>query len=510
MRPAQVSTETVMVPSDTDGTPDESTPTRSGWRGLARVHWLFGVFLLVGVGLRVVTWLAYQPAIFYTDAYRYLDNIGPENPQYLDPIGYSLYILKPLVPIGGVGLVVAVQHLAGIGMALVVYHLAVKLGARRWLAALATAPVLLDAYQLQIEQQVLSDVWLEVMLVVLLWLLIGRKVPAAGWFAVAGLVVGLAMTIRFVAISVIIPVAIYAVLAGRQWRVPGGWRRIAARVGALGGCFLVVVAAYATYFHSKAGYWGLNTASGNTIYGRTAEVADCSKLDLDEVLQQLCPKEPLGHRLGTNVYSHLDGFQPGWPGYVPPGETVYDLDKKFAKQVILHQPVTVALAVLEDFGKGFLPYHFSLPGDPPTWLWQFSRTTPLFTVDPTSNPAGAFDQTNAYAIKYGHRPLHTIAPLAAFLHYYQYGGYTPGPLLFGMLVLGLIGGLGRRGRRSGLAGVTMLTTGVAFTVLFTAALFEFSWRYQLPGLVLLPLAGALGITALIKGRAAVSAPPPAD
>ncbi|HEX5118577.1 MAG TPA: hypothetical protein VFW65_25620 [Pseudonocardiaceae bacterium] len=510
MRAAQASTATVTVPSDTDGTPEKATPDRGGWRGLVRAHWLFGVFLVLGIGLRVVTWLAYQPAIFYTDAYRYLDNIGPENPQYLDPIGYSLYILKPLVPLGGVGLVVAVQHVAGIGMALLIYHLGRKLGARRWLAALATAPVLLDAYQLQIEQQVLTDVWLEVMLVVLLWLLLGRQVPAAGWFALAGLAVGLAMTIRIVAISVIIPVAIYAVLAGRQWRVPGGWRRIAARVGALGGCFLVVVAAYATYFHSKAGYWGLNTASGNAIYGRTAEVADCSKLDLDEVLQQLCPKEPLGHRLGTNVYSHLDGFRPGWPGYVPPGETIYDLDKKFAKQVILHQPVTVAVAVLEDFGKGFLPYHFSLPGDPPTWLWQFSKTTPVFTVDPTSNPDGAFEQTNAYAVKYGHKPLHTIAPLAAFLHYYQFGGYTPGPLLFGMLVLGLIGGFSRRGRRSGLAGVTLLTTGVVFTVLFTAALFEFSWRYQLPGLVLLPLAGVLGITALIRGRAAVSAPPPAD
>jgi hypothetical protein len=31
--------------------------------------------------------------------------------------------------------------------------------------------------------------------------------------------------------------------------------------------------------------------------------------------------------------------------------------------------------------------------------------------------------------------------------------------------------------------------------------FEFSWRYQLPAVVLLPLAGALGVIALISGRA---------
>jgi glycosyltransferase involved in cell wall biosynthesis len=38
-------------------------------------------------------------------------------------------------------------------------------------------------------------------------------------------------------------------------------------------------------------------------------------------------------------------------------------------------------------------------------------------------------------------------------------------------------------------------SGLAGTVLLTAAAFEFSWRYQLPGLVLLPMAGALGVTA---------------
>jgi hypothetical protein len=41
--------------------------------------------------------------------------------------------------------------------------------------------------------------------------------------------------------------------------------------------------------------------------------------------------------------------------------------------------------------------------------------------------------------------------------------------------------------------------------------FEFSWRYQLPAVVLLPLAGALGVTAQIKtglrGRASRSAAP---
>jgi hypothetical protein len=53
----------------------------------------------------------------------------------------------------------------------------------------------------------------------------------------------------------------------------------------------------------------------------------------------------------------------------------------------------------------------------------------------------------------------------------------------------------------------MLVTSSAVIVLFVSAMFEFSWRYQLPGLVLLPLAGVLGLTVLIgplrrpKGKA---------
>jgi len=35
-------------------------------------------------------------------------------------------------------------------------------------------------------------------------------------------------------------------------------------------------------------------------------------------------------------------------------------------------------------------------------------------------------------------------------------------------------------------------------VLLGADLYEFSWRYQLPALVTLPVAGAFGVTALVR------------
>jgi hypothetical protein len=491
------------VEAATDPAPPAPAARTGRWQRLNTLlatNWLLTALLVLGGALRVITWLAYQPALLYTDSYYYLFNVDPLDPQYLDPIGYPLFVLKPLLPIGGLALVTAVQHLAGIGMALLLYRTAQRCGARRWLAALVTAPVLLDGFQLQIEQNILSDVWLEVLLVVLVWLLVGRGVPRPALAAVAGLVLALAMTVRMVAIALIVPAVIYALLVGRQWRLPGGWRKIAARAGALVGVFGVVVVAYAGYFDLKAGYWGLSTSSGNSLYGRTANVADCSKLNLNSVLAQMCPKEPLGQRLGPNIYAHLDG-NPNWPGYIPPGETVYTLDRQFALVVLEKQPFDVLGAILTDFGKGFLPTHSALPGDPPVTLWQFVPFYPAYTMDPTDTKTNPFDQANGVALQFGGQGLSVNTGLAQFLTEYQLYVYTPGPLLAALGVVGLIGGFGvGRARRSGLAAPTLLVTAVAITVLGTAALFEFSWRYQLPGLVLFPLAGVLGIVALTRRR----------
>ena len=44
----------------------------------------------------------------------------------------------------------------------------------------------------------------------------------------------------------------------------------------------------------------------------------------------------------------------------------------------------------------------------------------------------------------------------------------------------------------------LLVTLAAVVLLVSSDAFEFSWRYQLPAVVLLPLAGMLGITAQIK------------
>src|SRR5215472_4747538 len=111
-------------------------------RALARRHWLFTMLLCAGLSLRILAQVAYGPALVYIDSYRYLHGgFG------LDPLGY-LALLWPLQHAGGLAAVPAAQHLLGMGMAVALYAVVVRRGVRRWTAALAAAPVLLDGYQL--------------------------------------------------------------------------------------------------------------------------------------------------------------------------------------------------------------------------------------------------------------------------------------------------------------------------------------------------------------------------
>ena len=96
-------------------------------------------------------------------------------------------------------------------------------------------------------------------------------------------------------------------------------------------------------------------------------------------------------------------------------------------------------------------------------------------------------------------------PVASFLRSYQLdGGYTPGPLLAVLVLAGLAGTvaalLRRRAdpgtRQLALACLLLFAAGVAVTLV--SDLFEFSWRYQLPALVTLVPAGALGISVLAR------------
>ncbi|WP_238156753.1 glycosyltransferase [Kribbella sp. VKM Ac-2571] len=439
-----------------------------------RKHWLLTVFLAAGLVLRVLATVAYRPAIIYTDSVQYLTNMGKLSPDQLNPIGYD-FALGPLVAIGGLTFVVIVQHLAGLLLGVAIYALARRLTVYRWLAAFAAAPILLDAYQVQIEQNIMAETTFDVILVAILWLLLGKGVPGWRRTAVVGVLVGAAFTVRAIGMVLLIAVVLYLIVVGKQ-RV----RRTAAAVAGFG----VVFAAYAGYYHAETGRWGFTGAENQVLYGRTATVANCDKLPLDEGTRLFCPKEPLGQRLGVDNYAHNHYGDPNWPGPLPPGTTKRQLATEFAHLVIKHQPLDVTWAALKDFAKGFAPTRTTSPDDVPLDRWQFQLTYPNLK-DPNTTEA---------AVKWGGSEPHVSHVPAVILRAYQlHGGYTSGTLL----ALCALIALAAVARAKELRSATLFPVAAGVILLLGSAAFEFSWRYQLPGLVFFPLAGAIGLRALL-------------
>lgn len=465
----------------------------------ARRHWLLGALLTVGVALRVVTWFAYQPALLYIDSSRYLYNLGDLDPTGLDPIGYTL-ILELLLRFGGLAFVVAVQHVVGICVAVALYALALRYNVSRWLAALVAAVPLLDAYQLQIEQNILTEVWFEALLVGMLWALLGRGAPNWRRSCLAGVLLGAAVVTRIIGTTIIVPVVLYLLVVGgtrlrnRFRRI--SWRTVAIRTGACLLGFAVVLTSYAGYFRAASGYWSLTGASTGVLYGRMATIADCDELPLNDTLRKFCPDEPLGERAGVDYYTHVVYDDPSWPAGLPPQADKPQLATEFGMTVLRNQPLDFAAATLRDFAKFFTWTKQEWPGDVPIQRWQFQRAYPVYEPGVPTALATTFDNM---------RPSVNTG-LGTVLRGYQLSvGYVPGVLLGLAAAAAVVAGMGfGRARGSGLRAASLLSAGSGLIILLGSVAFEFSWRYELPALVLLPLGGALGATALLGRRGAES------
>jgi hypothetical protein len=191
----------------------------------------------------------------------------------------------------------------------------------------------------------------------------------------------------------------------------------------------------------------------------------------------------------------------------------YPQQKQFAYAVIKQQPMRVVGDITRDSIKIFALTRDTVEGDTPIKRWQFQNVYPVFPGGITST--GRNSATNLFAGAGGGGDARVRRPLAVGLRFYQlHGGYTPGPVLLLGLLLGLAGifTFGRRRDPGNLSLACLLITGSAVAVLLGADLYEFSWRYQLPALVTLPIAGALGATAIarqVRSRRARQAGPAA-
>ncbi len=468
---------------------DASTRQETGrQRRWVAEHRPFLIALALGAALRVVVSLAFTPALMVSDGPRYLSFLDTFEPAQDRVVGYSLSLLYPLSVITeSLIALTAVQHLLGLATAVLLYVLLRRWGAARWPATLATLPVLFDAMKLVLEHAVLSDTLFVAMVTAGIVALGWRRRPTLALALAAGLLLGASVTVRQVGLPLVLAGAGFCLVAGRGWRA----RLATAAVFTL--AFVAPLGAYATWYHREHGIYALSEIGGQAAYMRTTSFVDCSGLSVPEYQRVLCPPEPRRQREDPTFYGWDDA---GTAARLtpPPGTTNAEAMRGFANEAISDQPVGYALVVARDFALNFDVWRGDRFEFDTSHKWRFGR---YVDREPDSWTRPAFE-------RHGGEQLDTHQPFASALVVYGWVGYLPGPVLFGCLVLGLVGGFGwGRARGSEVRAMCLLLTVSGVVLLLVPAMTtQFVWRYQLPGLALLPAGAALAFTALrgVKSR----------
>ncbi|HET9897855.1 MAG TPA: hypothetical protein VFQ44_23245 [Streptosporangiaceae bacterium] len=476
----------------------------SAWYALAlatvRQHWIASALIAGGLILRVLTEIAYYPAIIYIDTLKYLYGAWPGS----DPVAYKIPLKMILTSGGSLSTVELVQHLLGIGIAVAVYAVLVRRGVPRWLGAIAIAPVLFDAYQLQAEAMIMPDVWFEALVVLGLVVLLWQKRPTLQILVAGALLLGASTGIREIGEITIVPAVFLAVAVG------GGWRKMAINTAAVACAFFFAIALYSGASYELTHHLRVSNSSESLTYGRMSSVVNCATLNVLPPERLLCPASA-EQAMGPDWLDHSKrGPLRMLDSRLPPNLVPYrsEIVSHFNHAVEEQQPLRVAAGILRDSVKLFAIDRTTSPGDTPIGRWQFHGYYPnfgryvfiknnlLYITLPQQNP-------QPLATPYGNAPSVNV-PVARFLRSYQTnGGYTPGPFLALCVLAGLIGSvllfarrrLTDQARLLGLGCLAFFTAAIA--ILAMSDVFEFTWRYQLPAIVTLPPAGAFGLAMLL-------------
>lgn len=464
---------------------------------IVRRHLPIVCLLGAGAVLRILAFKAFYPALEYPDSTWYLGTAAQYTPFTNWPIGYSVF-LNALSYTGHLASVTLVQHLMGLLLGVLLYMLLCRTGVRPWLAAMGAAPLLLDAYQIDVEQFVLSETMAEALLVLAAAVLLWSPRPAIWQCVTSGLLLALAGLTRTALLPLVVPAALFVLLRQAS-------PRTLVAAACLVGSFALPVLEYAAWDQQFTGRFVVSPLQGRTLYGRVAPFADCARLSLTPAERNLCPAGIPGRRPDAAffMFNFASPYSRSWPGVVPTpctSSSCPDLElrdsiaQSFALKVIRRQPGAYLRVVLRDELRSFEP---GRDGGFNSYY--------LFPQDGNSH----FLATVLFATRSGghlslghHNPSLASPRLAHGLGAYQRVAYTPGPLLGLLLLAGLVAGAGllipsSRFRRLRWFSLALCAFG-ATVVILPAVTNEFDYRYLLPALVLLPPSGAAA--AEVAGR----------
>jgi hypothetical protein len=456
-----------------------------------RGHWLFGLVLLAALALRVLAVLAFRPIMWFGgDSASYLATglrLIPD-PSRVGGYGFMLWALKPLhgLALHGSGLpalavVAAVQHAMGLVMGVLIYRLGRRYGLPGWAATLAAIPVLLDAYELQLEGDAVPDIPFGLLVVVALYLLL-RSPGQRRWAStvVAAFLLGVAALlwpVGLVLLAVLLVVLLGALLIRRA-----GVVTVLAAV--LAGA--APVAAYSAWFSQHAHQFSLTRSDGVYLWSRTMSFADCAVIKPPPGERPLCP--PAGPRVASSLYI--------WSGKSPllalPGgrfaARTNRLALHFALRAIAAQPAGYAAAVGHDVA---LSFSWQRPVHPDAAIvdrYQFAdAATAWVPAHMVTRGGGTVAGDQALYNQGRPAPTRVVQPYARWLVTYQRYAYLPGTLL-GVILLAGLGAMAIRRRVRGPG----LPWAFAVTILVVPPLVaDFDLRYLVPAVPVACLAAAL-------------------
>jgi hypothetical protein len=442
-------------------------------------HWVFGLALAAAVVLRLLATLAFRPVIWFGgDSASYLATALRLIPDPSRVGGYAalLWVLRPLHSFTAVGVA---QHVMGLTAGIGVYALARRYGLPAWAATLASLPVLFDAYQLQLESDIVPDSSFGLLVVAALYLMLrnpgerraSRAAPAAFLLGVSAVVwpVGLPLLVVLLVVLVIRRASLVVLMAAT-----------------LAGVLPVV--AYAGWFGAHQHRFGLTTSDGVFLWSRTMSFANCAVIKPPADEAALCPPAGSGPRMAASLYI-WDGNSPllRMPGgrFSP---RTNELARDFALRAIAAQPGGYVTAVAHDFAMSF---YWNRPVHPDTDIvdrYQFADATTLWVPADMHTPGGGTVARDQAAYTGGQTAAtRAVKPFSSWLVDYQRVVFLPGALLGVILLAALAAMIARR--RSGGAG---LAWAFALTILVVPPMIaDFDLRYVVPAIPAACLAAAL-------------------
>jgi hypothetical protein len=448
--------------------------------GLIGRHRLFSVLLLAAAALRVLDQVSYRPALlFYGDSIAYLYNAAHLSPESIHSAGYPAF-LRAVLAVPDLAVVPAIQHVFGLVTGGLVYALVRRLGAGPVAASIAAVPVLFDAYELNLEQHVLSEALFTLLVVTAFVVLVWRSRPPLAACIATGILLAAAALTRSVGLALIAPALAFAIVRGGL-----------VRTLALTLAFAVPLVGYATWYSTVPnGTFAITDHDGYFLYGRVADFASCSGMRLTPVDRKvLCDPRRPAERPNPNYYVWHQWSRHHYRRFPHKPARRNAVLQSFALGVIHRQPLAYAETVLGDMAHYASFSRSTGPLDEPIAQWRFH-------IGAYQSPRAArrlAAETESWGGSVG--AWYTGQRLLAD---YQRVVYTPGTLLALAVLLAVAAAVvGGTGAGRGLRAETLTLAAAGILIPLAAAMTSmFDFRYLFPALGLLPAAGVLGATTL--------------